>query len=173
MGKIPVLVGLLLSLCTPALAWNGYVTKVIDGDSLKVKRGTRFYEIRLYGIDAPEYFQPFGDAAKKFTRQRTLKKTVTVEPMDVDRYGRTVALVRVRGQLVNRALIRDGLAWVYPGYCREQPLCSDMKVDEERAKKQARGLWKEKNPLSPWEWKRLKRKSGRRSYRKYHFPNRW
>lgn len=41
----------------PAYAWEGYVTGVPDGDSLRVKKGGRVYEIRLYGIDSPEYGQ--------------------------------------------------------------------------------------------------------------------
>ncbi len=171
MGKILVLTGLLsFWACNPVLAWHGYVVKVLDGDSIRVKRGTKFYEIRLYGIDAPEYTQPYGSAAKRFTKNRTWKKTVTVEPKDIDRYGRTVALVKSQGRLVNRELVVDGLAWVYPKYCREQPLCGDMKKDEERAKKEARGLWKEKDPVSPWDWKHRSKSSGRRTHREYRFP---
>ena len=138
-----------------ASAWHGYVVKVLDGDSLRVKRGMKFYEIRLYGIDTPEYKQAYGEKAKRFTKSRTYKKTVTVEPKDVDRYDRIVALVKSQGRLVNQELVRDGLAWVYPKYCREQPLCLEMKKDEDRARKARRGLWKQKDPLSPWQWKRI------------------
>lgn len=159
MGKILVLVGLFsLLICKTAMAWHGYVVKVLDGDSLQVKRGNRLYEIRLYGIDTPEYKQPYGNKAKRFTKNRTWKKTVTIEPRDVDRYGRIVALVKSEGRLVNSELVGDGLAWVYPMYCKEQPLCREMKKGEVRARKQGRGLWKEKNPVSPWEWKRRKKK---------------
>lgn len=171
MGKILLLTGLLsVCLCNSVLAWHGYVVKVLDGDSIRVKRGTRIYEIRLYGIDTPEYRQPYGNAAKRFTKNKIWKKTVTIEPKDVDRYGRIVALVKGQGRLVNRELVRNGLAWVYPKYCLEQPLCGTMKKDENRAKKEARGLWKQKNPVSPWEWKHRSRRSGRRTHREYRFP---
>jgi len=40
--------------CLSAFAWEGYVTKALDGDSLRVRKGNRVYEIRLYGIDSPE-----------------------------------------------------------------------------------------------------------------------
>jgi len=159
--RVLVVVGILFSafglFCNTALAWHGYVVKVLDGDSLRVKRGNKFYEIRLYGIDTPEYKQSYGKKAKRFTKSRTYKKTVTIEPRDVDRYGRIVALVKSQGRLVNRELVRDGLAWVYPKYCLEQPLCQEMKKEEARARRERRGLWKEKNPLSPWQWKRLKK----------------
>jgi endonuclease YncB( thermonuclease family) len=161
MRKISVLV--VAGLClfafdlsfTAAMSWHGYVVEVLDGDSLRVKRGTKFYEIRLYGVDTPEYRQSYGKKAKKYTSSRIYKQTVTVEPRDKDRYGRIVALVKSQGRLLNQSLVRDGLAWVYPKYCLEQPLCQEMKKEEVRARRERRGLWREKDPLSPWEWKRL------------------
>ncbi len=169
-----LVIACLFFLCSshPALAWHGYVVKVLDGDSLRVKRGTKIYEVRLYGVDTPEYKQPYGGRAKRFTKSRTWKKTVTIEPMDVDRYGRIVALVKSRGRLVNRELVRDGLAWVYPKYCKSQPLCKDMQKDEERARKHRRGLWKEKKPIAPWEWKRFEKGSGAGDRRQYRFSYR-
>ncbi|HHD63926.1 MAG TPA: thermonuclease family protein [Desulfobulbaceae bacterium] len=152
-------------LSRPALAWHGYVVKVLDGDSIRVQRAGRVYEIRLYGIDTPEYKQSFGKKAGQLTRKKIWRKTVFVEPMDVDRYGRIVALIRSDGHLVNRELVRDGAAWVYPQYCKRQPLCRDLKEEENRARLERLGLWKEENPISPWKWKRLNRKSLRRSHR--------
>ncbi|NOQ47275.1 MAG: hypothetical protein GQ559_11510, partial [Desulfobulbaceae bacterium] len=113
--------------CSPAFAWHGLVVKVLDGDSIRVKRNGKIHEIRLYGIDAPEYGQGYGNKAKSYTRALTYKKTVTIEPMDTDRYGRIVALVKSQGRLVNRELVRDGFAWVYPKYCNRPSLCNEMK----------------------------------------------
>jgi endonuclease YncB( thermonuclease family) len=42
---------------------------------------------------------------------------VEVKPVTIDRYGRTVAFVRVGDTLVNEELIRQGLAWVFTRYC--------------------------------------------------------
>lgn len=156
------------ALARPAFAWHGYVVKVLDGDSIRVQRGSKIYEIRLYGIDTPEYKQPFGKKAGRLTRKKILKKAVTVEPMDVDRYGRIVALIRSNGNLLNEELICEGAAWVYPKYCKRQPLCQELKEEENRARDGRRGLWQEANPLSPWQWKRLNKrykKSPRRSHR--------
>jgi endonuclease YncB( thermonuclease family) len=44
-------------------------------------------------------------------------KTVEVDRLDVDRHGRTVALVRLDSKCVNEQLIRAEFAWVYPQYC--------------------------------------------------------
>ncbi len=149
------LLSLFFCLFTPALVlgWHGYVVKVLDGDSLIVRKGNRDYEVRLYGIDAPEYGQKYGEEAKRFTKAQTYKKTVTVEPKDVDRYGRIVAVVKSRGTLVNRKLVQDGLAWVYSRYCLDKTLCSAWGKEQKRAKAGARGLWKDKNPLPPWQWR--------------------
>ena len=138
----------------PARAWEGVVTGTPDGDSLKVKRGRRLVNIRLYGIDSPEYGQSCWQEAKGLTRALVLGKRVDIEPLDTDRYGRIVALVRCQGQLLNSELVRQGLAWVYPWYCRAQPLCGDMQAMERAARKEGLGLWRERAPLPPWVWKR-------------------
>ncbi|HYQ60896.1 MAG TPA: thermonuclease family protein [Desulfatiglandales bacterium] len=46
---------------------------------------------------------------------------VEVKPVTIDRYGRTVAFVRVGDTLVNEELIRQGLAWVFTRY-RDRPI---------------------------------------------------
>ena len=139
--------------CSPAYAWDGYVIGVLDGDSLRVKKGSSAYEIRLYGIDSPEYGQSYWREARGLTRGLVLGKKVNIKPVDTDRYGRIVALVWHQGQLVNKELVRNGLAWLYPQYCQVQPLCSDMKTLEAAARKQGLGLWREKSPMAPWLWR--------------------
>ncbi len=143
-----------------AAAWEGKVVKVIDGDSLKVQRRGKLYEIRLYGIDTPEYRQPYSNKAKQFTRRLAFGEMASVEEKDTDRYGRIVALVTIRGKMVNRELVREGLAWYYPKYCRAQPLCGELRQLEERAKKQRRGFWQDSNPIPPWQWKRQQKSGG-------------
>ena len=138
---------------TVAWGWNGYVVRVLDGDSLRVKRDGTMVEIRLYGIDCPEWGQPFGDEARRYTAAKLHGKTVSIEPKDIDRYGRVVALVSRFGFLMNRELVREGLAWMYPRYCKEGPLCSEFKQLQEKARKSGRGLWRTGNPVSPWQWK--------------------
>jgi len=137
--------------------WNGKVVKVIDGDSLLIKQGREIYEIRLYGIDAPEYGQDYGKKAKSYLRKYILYKNVSVEPKDIDKYHRIVALVYNQGDLVNKELVRAGMAWVYHRYCKEEALCSEMKALEQAARDMQSGLWCVGNPVSPWNWKKHKR----------------
>ena len=145
---------------TNAVAWEGMVVKVVDGDSLRVRRDETMHEIRLYGIDTPEYRQAYSNKAKQLTKRLAYGQRVIVEEKDVDRYGRIVALVTSRGRLVNRELVREGLAWYYPKYCRDQPLCGELRQLEEKAKKQRRGIWQDANPVSPGEWKRRQKSTG-------------
>ncbi len=154
-------------MCGQAVAWQGKVVRVLDGDSILVKRAGRIYEIRLYGIDAPEYRQPFGKQAGRITRDMIKGKIVSIQRMDVDRYHRIVALVKSDGRLVNRELVRRGAAWLYPKYCQQQPLCRELRSDQQRADKQHLGLWAGKNPLSPAQWKRRNKRSSHRYHRHF------
>ncbi len=161
-------VSLLFVSIGPVLAWEGAVVKVLDGDSMKVKNkgNGRVYEIRLYGIDTPEYRQPYSNKARQLTRRLVLGKEVSVRKKDIDRYDRIVALVSRGNTLVNRELVRNGLAWFYGRYCLEQPLCDELKTLEAQARKQKRGLWRDRNPVSPWEWKHGKKTESYRGFGK-------
>ncbi|MDH3557189.1 MAG: thermonuclease family protein [Deltaproteobacteria bacterium] len=112
--------------------------------------------IRLYGIDCPEGGQAFGRKAKQFTSDMVFGKVVEVEPVDVDRYGRTVALVTVFKRLVNEELVNAGFAWVYTRYC-DAPICERWKVLEYEAREAKRGVWADPNPTPPWDFRREKR----------------
>jgi micrococcal nuclease len=146
----------LLLWTSSAIAWEGTVTQVLDGDSLRVNQGCQIVTIRLYGIDTPEYGQAFWQEAKETTRDLVQGKHVTVEPLDTDRYGRVVALVGVRGRSVNGELVRLGMAWVYPHYCKAQPLCRSLEELERAARAQKLGIWKDSRPVPPWVWKHSK-----------------
>jgi micrococcal nuclease len=141
-----------------ACAWEGVVVKVLDGDSIEIKRNGKVHTIRLYGIDTPEYKQAYSNKAKQFTKRLVKRQKVNVVEKDIDRYGRIVALVESRGQLVNRELVREGLAWYYSKYCLAQPLCGELKDLERKARNEGRGLWRDENPVSPMDWKRQQKK---------------
>lgn len=89
---------------------------VIDGDSIRV--GGK--EIRLAGLDAPEYDQkvvnysrevlPFGQMVKSELIRKIGGKHVTVEFNGVCKYGRTLGTVYLNGVNINGWLVREGLA---------------------------------------------------------------
>ena len=132
---------------------TGYVTKVIDGDSLLFKsvKGKKL-ELRLYGIDTPEWDQPNAKLSKRYLNDLIRGKKVEIEIYDIDRYGRSVSMVRRGTKNVNQCLVERGYAWVYPRYCKKK-ICKKWKYLEKKARHERKGLWQEKNPVSPWKWK--------------------
>jgi Micrococcal nuclease (thermonuclease) homologs len=150
---------LLLLFIIPVLSfgWEGKVVGVLDGDTITVLNNDTPVKIRLYGIDCPENKQAFGQRAKHFTSEKVFGKIVKVEPVDTDRYGRTVGLVIYdNGESLSERLVDSGYAWVYARYCKKAQ-CERWIEIERQAKEAKRGLWKDVSPVPPWTWRRAKR----------------
>ncbi len=140
---------------TLAADFTGRVVSVTDGDTITVLHNGKGERIRLHGIDGPEKRQAFGNRAKQFTSKLVFGETVTVQVMDRDRYGRTVGVVLLPdGRSLNHELVRAGLAWMYRRYTNDQSL-SDL---EEEARVARRGLWADAEPVSPWEWRIMRKR---------------
>ena len=135
--------------------FSGTVVKVVDGDTIIILiEGNKTRKIRLYGIDCPEKRQAFGKKAKKFTSSLVAGKNVKIVSIVNDRYGRIVALVYVDGVCVNQKIIEAGYAWVYTRYCDQQPLCSNWLYLELNARCFHEGLWSNKYPQAPWNFRK-------------------
>ena len=97
--------------------FSGRVVGISDGDTISVMHDGRAEKIRLYGIDAPEKGQAFGNRAKQFVSALAFGKEVKVEVKDQDRYGRTVAdVILPDGRNLNREIVKAGFAWWYRKY---------------------------------------------------------
>lgn len=131
------------------------VSRVTDGDTIRVRVGGRSERVRLLGIDAPETQDPdapvacFGPQAA--ARARALLPpgsavTVVTDPTQDrrDRYGRLLAYVFPAGshRPANEALVALGAARVYV-YRRERPFrrLADFRRAETDARRAGRGLW--------------------------------
>ena len=139
--------------------YTAKVVGVTDGDTIKILKDKQQIKIRLYGVDTPEKKQDFGSKAKQFTSYLLFGKIVTVKEFDKDRYGRTIALIYINGKCLNEELVRNGFAWVYTQYCKES-FCLKWPEYQEQAKQSKRGLWSQKNPVPPWEFRRNWKLSG-------------
>ncbi len=157
------LVCLLLALACTAHAETitGRVVGVADGDTITVLDGDKVqHKIRLSGIDAPEKKQAFGNRSKESLSELAFDKTVNVESSKRDRYGRQIGKVLVNGQDVNLVQVERGMAWFYRQYQRDQSP-DDRKLyeaAEDAAKADKRGLWRDADPVPPWEFRRNKTK---------------
>lgn len=152
LARSVILLALLLTSQT-AFAWTGKVVGVSDGDTIKVLHDGQQEKIRLYGVDCPESKQAFGQKANNFTASMVAGQMVDVEPVDHDRYGRTVGLVTVAGRSLNGELIHNGFAWVYRQYCKRDE-CREWLADESQTKAARIGLWGDPAPVPPWNWRR-------------------
>lgn len=134
-------------------AWTGQVVSVTDGDTIKVMHDGVETKVRLYGVDTPEKKQAYGKKAKEFTASLVAGKKVDVDPIDQDRYGRTVGIVTATGQSLNKSLVKNGYAWVYQKYCHRAE-CKSWTSEEAQARSAKLGLWADQKPVPPWEWRR-------------------
>ena len=151
----------LLATVAHADTLTGRVVGIADGDTLTLLDTTNTqHKIRLSGIDSPEKRQPFGQHCKQSLSDLAYGRTVTVETNKRDRYGRVIGKMLVDGQDANLEQVRRGCAWHYRRYMNEQPL--DDRVAYNAAEESARagrvGLWGDRDPVPPWDWRKARRK---------------
>lgn len=134
--------------------FTGRVVGVSDGDTIEVMREGRAVRVRLQGIDTPESGQPFGTRAKQFTSDLVFGQTVAVQVHGTDQYGRILGeVILPDGRSLNRELVRNGYAWWYRRYS-DDPVLQQLEAE---ARRERRGLWRDKNPIPPWEFRRERR----------------
>jgi endonuclease YncB( thermonuclease family) len=141
---------LLLAFSLAAESITGKVIWVYDGDTFLLQNGQNSVEIRLWGIDAPEYKQSGGREATKFLIRLIKGRDVKVEKIDQDSYGRIVAKVYFEDVYINLEIIKNGHAWWYQHYA---PKARAFREAEAVARDQKAGLWRDPNPIDPREWR--------------------
>jgi hypothetical protein len=77
------------------------------------------------------------------------QKQVKVEWREKDKYDRILGHVFVANDWINGKLIKEGLAWHYKEYNENEVLA----VAEVKAKEAKLGLWVDKAPTAPWEFR--------------------
>lgn len=145
-----------LLLPAPAAAQNVTFIKIIDGDSLLVEAGGRSMEVRLIGVDAPEFEQEFGRQAKEFSLRFCFGHTLRLE-LDkelVDRYGRVLAYVHKGDKMLNRELLKAGLAIAIKIKPNTRHY-TDLKAAERLAANKKSGFWKQGGlKTTPARWRK-------------------
>jgi endonuclease YncB( thermonuclease family) len=154
---------LLCVLACPAGAGglSGHV-RVVDGDSLKMGK----INIRLEGIDAPEWDQPCykGEPLRRYrcglVAKDALLRLIAGQPVDctpvlqpdggtTDRYGRTLAVCSVGGTIINAWMVEHGHAVAFRRYSVEYV------PQQDRARAARLGIWAGVF-VEPGQWRRWK-----------------
>ena len=122
---------------------------VQDGDTFKLPDDKT--RVRLWGIDAPERGQAYAGEARNRLKELCEGKAVRLEMKDTDQYGRKVAIVWLGKKNINLQLVKEGLAWHYAYYA---PDAKDLADAEKAARKARKGLWQDKNPVNPYDFRK-------------------
>jgi micrococcal nuclease len=126
------------------------VSKVIDGDTIKVQWNGTEQTIRLLLIDTPETHhptlgvQPLGPEASAETHRLLDHKSVILElavGQEKDHYGRYLAYAFVGNQSVEMDLLGKGLARVAYVIPPNTKYLTEFKQAESIAQKAQRGVW--------------------------------
>ena len=140
----------------PKMAMTGRVLEIYDGDTITVLAGQNKFRVRLFGIDAPEVLQEYGIQARDRLRELILGQTVTVEVLNVDQYGRAVAILRKDLQEINTEMVRSGAAWHYEQYAAGE---TGLANAQQEAKKARVGIWQNNDPVPPWDYRKQNKNS--------------
>jgi len=129
------------------------VIAIADSDTLTARcdtaDGRANVTVRLAEIDAPERAQAFGNRSKQHLAELCFQNFAMVTPRTTDRYGRTVARVECDGIDANVEQVRAGMAWAFTKYLTDPAI----KVLEDQAHEARLGLWRDAEPVAPWEWR--------------------
>ncbi len=133
---------------------TGKVVKVVDGDTFDVLEGKTTYRIRMYGIDAPEKKQDFGNRSKQALGDACMQQPITVILKKKDRYQRWVGdAYDVNGRHINLLMVKQGYAWHYAKFAKKS---QDLAEAQEYAQTHKLGLWQQPHPVAPWDWRKKK-----------------
>ncbi len=147
-----LLIAAVLAPPAPADTLEGHVVGIIDGDTIDILDGDKKqHRIRFDGIDAPERGQPFSAKAKSTLGDLVFRKTVKVETKGSDRYDRTVGRIYLDGKDIGMAMLEAGMAWQFTKYDQSKEY-ADTQASARAAQ---RGLWNDRAPVPPWEWRKL------------------
>jgi len=128
------------------------VTKVIDGDTIKVRAGSRRYTVRIIGIDTPETRRPGvavecggpqSSASMKRLAPVGSRVLLKTDPSQAtrDRYGRLLAYVQRKGRDVGRSQVDRGHAMVYVFGGKPFSRAAAYVRSQLAARAAARGVW--------------------------------
>ncbi|PKG23399.1 thermonuclease family protein [Niallia nealsonii] len=134
---------------------NVTLDKAIDGDTISVIYKGNKESVRFLLVDTPETahprlgIQPYGKEAKEFTKQLVEDADKLQLEFDIgqnrDKYGRLLAYVYADGEMVQKQLLKKGLArvaYIYDPNTRYVDVFTDI---QKEAQKSGIGIWSVEN----------------------------
>jgi endonuclease YncB( thermonuclease family) len=90
-------------------------------------------------------------------------RQVTADCPKTDRYKRAVCRLEVDGVDANLAQLEAGMAWHYKAYTREQSPADRWRYAkaEDRAREARQGLWADRAPVAPWDFRKARKTTAR------------
>jgi micrococcal nuclease len=123
---------------------QGFVTKIVDGDTIHVKINGNDKEVivRFLGINTPEKKKAYYQEAKDFLINEIENKSVELlqDGDDKDRYGRSLRYVFYENRLINVEIVEQGLATTF--MLDELKYKNKFVNGEKFARDSGIGLWK-------------------------------
>lgn len=134
-------------------SFSGKVVKINDGDTITIlTENKENIKVRLYGIDAPETKQDFGKASKQHLSNLIAGKIIEVKSNGQDIYGRILSTIYINDIDINSKIVEDGYAWAFIKYSKIYA------KQQSKAQKNKVGLWKQKDPQAPWDFRKASKK---------------
>jgi len=124
---------------------SGFVTRVVDGDTIHVNINGKDEIVRLLGINTPEKKKPYYKEAKDFLIQNIENKSVelVIDGENIDRYGRKLRYIFYDNRLINVEIVENGFATTF---MLDGLKYMDKFVNAEKfAMNSGKGLWKKSN----------------------------
>lgn len=135
---------------------EGKVITVEQGDALVVEtKDQGVFSILMQGIDAPESGQDFGEKSRKKLADLVSGKTVQAIVYKKYSNDRYLGTIYFDGKDVNLKQIQTGMAWHFTQSDFEQRV-GDRQIyeqAEQKARAERIGLWSDKNPVAPWQYR--------------------
>ena len=128
------------------------VVGISDGDTFTViNRDKLQLRVRVYGIDAPERGQAFGNRAKQALSSYIAGEEIEIDVQSQEKWGRFVARVYTpEGEDVALLMLRSGMAWHYAHFDGT----AAYREAQEAARAEKAGLWTDSNPIAPWDFRK-------------------
>lgn len=115
------------------------VVWITDGDTIDVRTDVSEVTIRLAGINAPDKGECYAEESTDHLIDSLKFATVTLEILDTDQFGRTLAHVFAGNRHVNLELVEKGLA--IANGVTDDPYGDELIAAENQAYGAGAGLW--------------------------------